>query len=301
MQAQSIEPLVPGSDPWLARITASQIAAIVGASEWDTGYSLWHSKKGHYRRPENSSMATGTHWEPVIRDWFRAANPDVTVSGEQSFEHPNGWAAANPDGIITVADLAAGLEIKTSRYGDGWGQPGTNEIAPHYMPQVQWGMFVTGLPEWTVLMATPWEIFDRTYREYRVERDEEFIAELVDAAEAFRLLLEFDLEPETDWRPKIDREVLRAMARPRSDDSIELDDATALAWVESRLARMTCETDEEAAKASLLAYAGSARRLIWRGHEIASFRNAKAGPALYAAKGLEELIPTLMADKEAAA
>lgn len=295
---RAIEPLVPGSPEWLSRITASQVAAIVGVSPWTTAYALWHQKMGNYTIPENKSMATGTHWEPEIRDWYRAQNPDLEVTGELSFEHSNGWAAANPDGVI---DGCEGLEIKTSRYGDGWGEPGTDQVAKHYLPQIQWGLWVTGFTRWRVLMCTPWDIYDRTYREYMVERDQSFIDELVEAAEGFRLMVDLGVEPDTDWRAKIDRDILRATSGPRSDDSVELDDETATTWLLARQARIDAETAEDAAKAQLLAYAGTARRLVYRNREIAAFRNSKNGPALYPAKGLEDMIPSLTAPAESEA
>lgn len=40
------------------------------------------------------------------------------------------------------------LEIKTARFrGDGWGEPGTNQIPDHYAVQVQHQLAVTGYPE----------------------------------------------------------------------------------------------------------------------------------------------------------
>lgn len=292
------EKLEPGSAAWLDTISASQIAAIIGASKWATPYSLWHYKKRLIADQENASMATGTHWEPLIRGWFRENNPDLPVTGEQSFRHPTlSWATANPDGVIGLSET---LEIKTARYPTEWGQPGTGDIAAHYVPQVQWQLFVTGAESARVLLASPWDIFDRSYREYRVERDDRAIAQLVDAAHDFLTYLEMNVPPDPDWTAPVDRDVLRLTSRPRTDDSVELDDETALLWLETRTAAQQAAEKADAAKAAVLAASGTARRLVWRGHEVGAFRNAKNGPALYPAKNLDDLIPLLVKGTEAA-
>lgn len=290
------DPLVPGSPEWLATISASQIAAIAGTSKWDTAYSLYHLKTGSVDKQENASMDTGTHWEPAIRDWYRANNPDSFVTGEQSFRHfKHEWATANPDGII---DGERVLEIKTARYAHEWGPSGTDEIAAHYIAQPQWQMFVTGARACTFLMASPYEIFDRTYREYTIERDDDIIRRLFQVAEEFRLFTSLGVEPDPNWTIKADRDVLRATSGKRTETQCELTDATASEWLQARLEFASAEQRVEAAKAALLAEAGTARRLIWRNTEIAAFRNAKNGPALYPAQGLTDLTPELLATEK---
>lgn len=284
-----VEPLEPGSPEWLANISASQIAAIAGVSPWETAHSLFWKKRGDLPAGEgNHATRTGHFWEPVLRGWYADANPRRDVSGPRSYQHPeHPWATASPDGIV---DESLCLEIKTARSFWAWGPEGSDDIPPNYTVQVQWQMWVTGAEATVMVAAGPHEVFDRTFREYEIWRDDALISDLVAAAEQFRLACELDVPPDPDWAVRADRETLRKLAVPRTDDSIELDDGTAIAWITSRNQAATSENELAAAKAALLAAAGSARRLVWRGAEIASFRNSKHGPALHAAPDLDDIL-----------
>ncbi|WP_064442304.1 YqaJ viral recombinase family protein [Hoyosella altamirensis] len=287
--------LEPGSREWLATVSASQVAAIVGASKWDTAYSLWHRKRGTLpEAPRNKSMETGDHWEPLIRDWYKRDNPEIQLSGETQFlHHEHVWASAKPDGII---DGELCLEIKTTRALSDWGREHSEEIPSYYMPQVQWQLFVTGASKCVVLAAGPFEVFERSYRVYTVPRDDTFILELVTAAREFLDLVELGIEPPPDYSAEVDRDVLRKTAAPRTDDSIELDDDTATAWLAARARAQESSERHEIEKTRILACSGSARRVVWRGHELAAFRNGKNGPVLYTAKNLDDLIPELLGE-----
>lgn len=80
-----IEILHPQSrDEWLAlrqqTIGASEIAALVGASPWETAFSLYSKRVNKSApEPENAAMRRGRHLEAVAIEILREERPNWTV------------------------------------------------------------------------------------------------------------------------------------------------------------------------------------------------------------------------------
>ena len=127
------------------RIGGSEVGAIVGASRYESAYSLWAKKLGYIdsKKEENDFMYWGKALEPVVIDRFAKEHPELTVMRDVGtwVSLSNQSYLANPDAILIDADGKHGiLEIKTARYSDDW----ANGVPQYYMTQVQWYLSVFG-------------------------------------------------------------------------------------------------------------------------------------------------------------
>ena len=131
-------------------IGASEVAAIVGLSPWDTPFSLWLKKTGQCElEPENEAMRMGHLLEPVVVTlWEEATGFKAVKASEkdiiwQDAEHP--WRKVTPDRIAYELDENGKrkkvlLEIKTSAVDFD-----PDNLPKNYLCQCQYQMHVTGI------------------------------------------------------------------------------------------------------------------------------------------------------------
>ena len=201
MELATVEPMSSGvmdRAAWLAArrlgIGGSDVAAILGLSRWKTAVDVWLDKLGRLPpQPETEAMRFGTLLEPVIIEEFsRRTGMEVRRGLPMQQHEQHTFMLASLDGL--VEDRQAIVEAKTARMADGWGEDGTAEIPPYYQTQVAHYMAVTG----AVVAFVPVLIGGSDFRIYEVERDEGFIADLVEAERAFwfdHVLAEVPPEP----------------------------------------------------------------------------------------------------------
>jgi putative phage-type endonuclease len=149
-----------------SRIGGSEVGAIVGASKYESAYSLWAKKLGliSSEQVENEFMYWGKALEPVVIDRFAKEHPELTLERDAGtwVNKDRPFHLANPDAIYQTADGNYGvLEIKTARYSDDW-QDG---VPQYYMTQVQWYLSCFGFSEayLAVLFA------GSEYREFKID------------------------------------------------------------------------------------------------------------------------------------
>lgn len=204
MTAKLITRAEPGTDEWHAArslgIGGSEIAAVVGLSPYESPFSLWHKKKGNLPgQTTSAAMSWGNILEPVIRDHFTSLHPEFVVTIAGTFAKD--WQVANLDGLLHSNEgpfpgnePCSLLEIKTSRYGDGFGPHGSDQIPLHYRCQIQHYLDVMDLPyAWCAVL-----IGGSDYREYVIDADPADQAALRDAGAAFWASLQTDDEPPID-------------------------------------------------------------------------------------------------------
>ena len=160
--AHRVATLPNGSQEWLQErnkgIGGSDIAAIVGYSQWESAYSLWCKKTGLIQDSTTSSaMEWGNRLEDVIIDKFEDEHPDFTlIRNVGSWAHnQRPWQKANPDALYIDQDgELCLLEVKTSQYEDSFktGTPGEYDIPLHYQTQVQWYLQALGLKRGTLVV-----------------------------------------------------------------------------------------------------------------------------------------------------
>jgi putative phage-type endonuclease len=172
-------------------ITATDIGAIVGVNPWRGPMDVWLDKREERPNSHNDSVRSvwGQKLEPIIRDDYEERH-GVRVEVPGTLSHAaHGWHKATPDGIVYRRGYAApdrGLEIKV--HGREvmlsgrleYGAPGTDEVPAHELVQCAWNMHVRDLDRWDLVA-----FIDGAPIEYAIERDDELIGMLVDAADRF--------------------------------------------------------------------------------------------------------------------
>jgi putative phage-type endonuclease len=172
-------------EQWLAErrqgIGGSDVAAILGLSRFRTAVDVWLDKRGMGEpQPETDAMRFGSLLEPVvIQEFTRRTGFEVRrgLPIQKSEEHP--FMLASLDGLIE--DERAIVEAKTARTADGWGEDGSSEIPAYYHTQVAHYMAVTD----AVLAYVPVLIGGQDFRIYTVDRDDAFVADLIEAEREF--------------------------------------------------------------------------------------------------------------------
>lgn len=173
----AVELLPPGTGPhderWhelrRAGVTASEIAAVMGLSPWQSPFSLYWSKVNAWSSGDNQFMSAGRHLEDAIADWWMAeCDPieNLVSSAAGLYAHPDRpWQLATPDRLLYLsrctcfaegdvlcsclpgsAPLVALLEVKwVAQSWDGWGEPGSSDIPIYYRAQGLWQADVLGV------------------------------------------------------------------------------------------------------------------------------------------------------------
>lgn len=185
----------PGTPEHGRLVTASKVAAIIGASPYTSPWALWQEMKGNVEpEPTSAVQARGHRLEAAVIDWWLSGRPDADDVLAQPWFPLGDWAGARPDLVCTVDGALAVVEAKTAARDDGWGTPGTDEIPEHYLAQVTWQMGCSGAQVAYVPMLGP----RLEFREYRVEFDDELFAWLTYEARAFWESLLRDTPPDLD-------------------------------------------------------------------------------------------------------
>lgn len=172
-------------ESWLADrlhgIGASEAAAIVGLSPWQTATGLWEEKVNRAESEnisDDEAVSRGVRLEPVIRDLFKAVHPEFETAHhpyDMLFQKERPWLFATLDGELTETETGRMgiLEIKTAAPTGkaGWSK-WDNLIPPQYYTQLLHQLMATGY-DFAVLYAA---LFGNdgniSIREYWLERDD---------------------------------------------------------------------------------------------------------------------------------
>lgn len=127
-------------------IGGSDVATIFGINPWQTRLELYLEKLGEYKPKDSPRARMGRILEPGLRleyikeTGFNVTPPDEIDGPIINPKYP--WLRANVDGLIETEKMI--LEIKTTKYRDGWGEPGTDEVPDIYLLQDMHYMISTG-------------------------------------------------------------------------------------------------------------------------------------------------------------
>lgn len=137
-------------------ITASEVAAIVGVSPWQTQHDVWLNKK-QPKSQETAAMRRGTAAEDVMHAHcaqfgYDNVRPILFQDGlrysDAPIQGPVNWAGASPDSVGLDENRHWYLvEFKTSS------QQWFGGIPPHYLVQVRWQLICIPNAQYGVLFA----------------------------------------------------------------------------------------------------------------------------------------------------
>jgi putative phage-type endonuclease len=242
-------------------IGASDVPIIVGLAPPSWGkspYTLWLEKAGVLPPDDHESenMTFGKYAERMVAPWFH----DLTglyLAGEQTLCHrPDApWARCTVDAFVVdggghedlmdaagmghLLDMALGVaEIKTTNDApEAW----EHEIPDHYLAQVQWQLYVTGMDHaW--IPALHLAFGRHTLRVHEVARDQETIDWLIARCSEFWRLVQENDPPPIDASEATGRALAAQYADAENDTVVDLtnlaDDITTLRQCKEDLARI---------------------------------------------------------------
>lgn len=215
-------------------IGGSDAAAIAGVGLWGSPYSVWLSKTSE--EPEENEASERMQWGlllegPVAEEWARREGvtklrrapfrrmPDAPHIGG----HPDFLGDHPADGPVVI-------ECKLSDRPGTWSDGDEDRVPLQYFLQVQHYMLITGRQVAYLVVL----IRGNELRSFRIERDEEVIAGLVDAYDEFWSRVLLDTPPEVDGHEATAEALKRRY--PRADESEKVADLTEVGLIESLLA-----------------------------------------------------------------
>jgi putative phage-type endonuclease len=269
-----LPPVAHRTDAWYERrrqgISASEIAAVLGLSRYESPWSLWHRKAGLLEpQPDNEAMEWGRRIEALIVAKFAERHPELfvyPVGLVASEDRP--WQLASPDAAAwdapesdeLLAFPVAGVEAKTTDSWDGWGDEGSDDIPVGYRCQALWQMDVLGVG----CVYVPALSRGKDYREYVLARDDDAEADLIVmrlAAQQFLASLEAGEPPPLDAHPATTR-TLRALHPDVEDIDVQVPAELAETYREARRTVELAQIDLSGATNELLAAIGDGRRAV---------------------------------------
>lgn len=268
-------------------IGGSDVAAILGMSKYKTPLQVYLEKIGEAdETPDNEAMLWGRVLEPVIRQQYaERTGRAVRVPEKIIYHRDHEFMLANLDGFT---DDGRVVEIKTARFGDDWGEPGTDQVPVPYLLQVQHYMAVTGLAVADVAVL----IGGSDFRLYEVPADKD-LHELIIAKEAsFWGMVKAGVAP--DPVTAADAQVMfRAQAGLSVEAGFDAYEAIGqLAGIRAKIKDL--EQQEEQAMAIVMKSMGQAEALTWNGKTLATWKESKPRQT-FDAKSFQQAHPELYA------
>lgn len=266
MPATLIGTFEPGSPEWHAARThgvgGSEIGTILGLSPFDSRFALWHRKAGNIGQvDENDEMEWGKRLEPPILGKYQETHPDLDYDVRNgTFVHTDRpWQIANPD--LLAKDRV--VEAKLSLFGDGWGEPGTDEVPPHVRCQVLWYMDVLEVEAADICVL----IGGFDYREYVVEYGQGEAIELRTAAVEFLDTIERGERPDIDEHSAT-YQAIKELHPDIDPIEVELDNLTARTYITAKNAEKEAKARAQHATSLVADAMGAAQRATWDGETV---------------------------------
>lgn len=176
-------------------IGGSDAPVILGLSSWKSRFELWQEKVGE-KEPDDLSEIERIRWGTILEavvaeEYMRRTGKKVRRVNQRQVSKDHPWMVAQIDRRIVGGGL---LEIKTTDAANAadWGTEGSADIPAHYYAQVQHQLAVMreGFAEVAVLIG------GNRMRLYLVQRDEEFIQDMVVAEGEFWSHVQSRVAPE---------------------------------------------------------------------------------------------------------
>lgn len=260
-------------DEWLKMrnegVGASEVGALLGLSPYETPFGLYLKKTGQIEpEPENEAMKMGHYLEPVVAQLWEEATGEKVIKASAAdiiYVHPEyDFMRATPDRIVKGKKKL--LEIKTTVTNVD-----PDDIYPHWIAQVMYQMYVTGIHE----ADLAWLVQGRYFGYAHIPYDEEFANFIAERVKEFWLDnvkggKEPDLTTVSDYVYK----------GSTPDTSIEADSEAVFDIGELRETNesiASLEAKQEALKDKLKLYMGENEALTFGGQVLATWKTNKRG------------------------
>ena len=275
-------------------IGASEVAAVLGLSPWETPFSLWLRKTGQVPPlEENQAMKLGHLLEPVVVSLWEEATGWRAVKASakdiiyQDPEHP--WRKVTPDRIAYEIDENGKkgkclLEIKSSQKDF---EP--DDLPVYYICQCQYQMHVTGIHACYLC----WLVRGLNFGYARIEYDKEFAEFLVSKVDAF-----YQENVKGNKEPELISVDDFAYKGSDPGTTIEADEEAYAQLLSLRTLNKdlnTKEADAEALKDSIKLYMGQNESLSFDGKVLATWKTGARGRTF---RLKDKLIDELLEQKE---
>lgn len=284
----SDEHIQQGSENWLQwrqqGVGATDAAAIVGESKWDTALSVYAKKTGHIEAKEQTSYQEwGNRIEPLLVD--KLVEEFGYTDVKRGTLYTKGWAKCSLDGECSNSTgERIIIECKTGRSASDW-----DPVPDGYYSQVQWQMFVTGYRKahFSVLIGgVDW--FDRL-----VEYNEDYVNNMYEKCHKFWNDLLKGIKPPVSNDGEKDYNALVAIRKDADPKPAkELDKETFATFVLARDNLDKAQAMYDKAKANLAYIMSDGSNLTYDGRTIAQFVQ-RAGTQTIDKKLLAQLAPDI--------
>lgn len=253
----------------------SSDAGIIMGVGLQTRYDLWKLKVGLSEPLDlsgNSAVRVGIVLEDAVADVAASDNPTWKIRKRSIAVHSKHYpfAYAHLDRILNDGEQAGiPFEIKTAGYPGEWGATGTSDIPHYYLPQIQHQLAATGKPYARLavfILAT------REFRYYKIERNDAYIAALMETEAQFWECVLDHVEPE----PMNAADVIARFPSPLNSiaaDEVALVAAKRYKEINALLAGL--EAEKEKLRDVLAVAMGECEALTANGKTIATFKAEK--------------------------
>lgn len=269
----AVEVLPPGApeEKWLAArregIGASEIAAVLGLSPWESPFSLYHRKANGWEMSDAEHLEAGRRAEEMIALWFRdRMDTGIRPAGlYQNADRP--WQLATPDRLVldeATGEVVATLECKHPYSWDGFGDDGTDDIPVYYRAQKLWQLDTLGLDVGYLAAYTQHRL-----RIYAIRRDERDLAMMREAGRRFMARLAAGDVPDLDDHTATVT-TLKKLHPSVEDVEVEVSLDLAEGYRRARALRARTESLVDRFEARVRAAIGSGRRALHNGKLVAS-------------------------------
>ena len=170
-------------DEWLAArdkgIGASEVGAILGLSPFETAFSLWLKKTNQVpREPENEAMLMGHLLEDVVAKRWEMETGERVIKASAAdiiYVHPeHDFLRATPDRIVRGRKKIVECKSTVTPID-------SDNIPPHWLAQVQYQMYVTGIHD----ADLAWLVQGRYFGYANIPYDEPFANFIVERVTEF--------------------------------------------------------------------------------------------------------------------
>ena len=268
-------------------IGGSDVAAIMGLSPWKTPYNVYQEKRKEVEGWQGNDVTDwGKRMEPAIRQWYSDhTGRSVRLPEKILYHSKHPFMLASLDGFTDDNRI---VEIKTDKFGRGWGEPGTNEIPDYYTLQVQHYMIVTGFE----VADVPVSIGGRSPVIYEVPADNELHEMIIEAAAAFWVRVVEGNPPE----PVTYADAVARFGRSKAEGVVEASPGILTIYDRLKETRNTLaglEHGEEDLKLEIIKYLGDiADTLRHDDNTLVTYRLAN-GRKTFDSKALEKEMPEI--------